>query len=220
MNENKSVFIVEDDISLNDSIVGFLKPIGFSCKSFRSGEEILSWLKVNFEEVEKPGCLLCDIRLLGISGIDLFQQLRSTYKNMTWVTIFITGHGDVAMAVEAMQQGAFDFLSKPFDPFLLADKLNAAAALSVKRHADLNFQINHQKKIDSLTVQETNVMAMLLTDMTNKEIASSLGVSPRTIEIHRANMLKKMQVESAIELSQLHEKFQMLKSYSLNSLAK
>ena len=214
MTQSKQVFIIEDDEPLRNSLVGFLSPLGFHCKVFESAESFLSWVAASTDSTENPACVLTDLRLGGISGYELFNELKQTYSNLVWQTIFITGHAEVSMAVELMQQGAFDFVTKPFDPFHLSRKLTDCIALSEKRAEDLRFLRTHAHKLATLTPQETNVMSLLLSDLTNKEIAEMMTLSTRTVEIHRANMLKKMHVGSAIELSQLNERYQLLGAYS------
>lgn len=174
----------------------------------------MAWVSESPNEIEHPACLLSDLRLGGMSGYELFLSLKSNYQNLVWKTIFITGHGEVSMAVDVMQHGAFDFVTKPFDPFHLSTKLTHCIAASERKAEELNFIKSHAQKLSTLTPQETNVMSLLLTDMTNKQIAELMDISTRTVEIHRSNMLKKMQVGSAIELSQLNERYQLLGNLS------
>ena len=147
------------------------------------------------------GCLLLDVRMPGMSGIELFDRLRAL--NCRLPVIFLTGHGDVPMAVQALKDGAFDFIEKPYDDNALVDKVLAALEHDTKRCAREKSLCEVQERLEQLTQREQEVMHQILAGKLNKVIADELGIAMRTVEVHRSHIFEKMQVRSAVELSQV-----------------
>jgi two-component system response regulator DctR len=150
---------------------------------------------------ELCGCLLLDVRMPGMSGIELFDRLRAL--NCRLPVIFLTGHGDVPMAVQALKDGAFDFIEKPYDDNALVDKVLAALEHDTKRCAREKSLREVQHRLEQLTQREQEVMHQILAGKLNKVIADELGIAMRTVEVHRSHIFEKMQVRSAVELSQV-----------------
>jgi len=145
-----------------------------------------------------------------MSGIELLSCMKEKYKECVWPIIIITGHGDIAMAVDALDKGAIGFLTKPFDPYALADKVNWAIEKSVELKKINDFRADFQNHFKQLTDQEKTILDRLLADLSSREIAEQLGNSTRTIEVHRASIFKKMGVNSLMQLAQLNERYEML----------
>ncbi len=184
-----TVFIVDDDEAVRDSLCFLLKTVNLQSASYASGDLFLA----DFDE-EMNGCVLLDIRMPGTSGIEVQKKLKELSCKLP--IIFITGHGDVPMAVEAMQSGAFDFIQKPFRDQDLLDRIyQALEAHEVEEEAT-----HKQREIDSLyktlTPREKEVMGFVVKGAANKVIAIDLGVSQRTVEIHRARVMEKMHARS------------------------
>ncbi len=158
-----------------------------------------------------PTCLVTDIRLPKLSGMDMMALLRKEHPECIWPMILITGHADVAMAVDAMHMGAFDFLTKPFDPYLLTQKITAAIEKSHNLKASQDFVMSYEQHQSSLSEQERKIFGMILDNLTSREIAEKLGNSTRTIEVHRASIFKKMGVTSVLELAKNSERYALTK---------
>ncbi len=188
-----TVFIVDDDAGVRGSIRILLKSIGIPSTPMESASEFLN----NFDP-DQPGCLVLDIRMPGMSGMELQQKLN--LRGAITPVIFITGHGDIPMAVEAMQHGAFDFLQKPFRDQDLIDRVQKALARDAEARAELHKHDQIRRRLGSLTVRETEVLKLLTQGHPNKVMAAMLHLSQRTVEIHRANVMDKMQVKSMAEL--------------------
>lgn len=203
------VLVIEDDLALAKSIAILLGSAGMQdTRHFASGADFLdafAGLQAMFQE---PGCLLMDVRMPHMTGSELFHQLRA--QGFVWPVIFMTGHGDLSMAVELIKAGAFDYLTKPFDPMALIQKIQAAAHASTARIAEQNFKTEHGKKLLLLTPHEIQVFLRILNNQTNREIAEEMHNSTRTIENHRATILKKTESSTALELARLHERFLLL----------
>lgn len=188
-----NVFIVDDDSGVRSSIRVLLKSIGIPATSMASAQEFLA----GFDPAQ-PGCLVLDIRMPGMSGMELQQQLN--LRGATIPVIFITGHGDVPMAVEAMQHGAFDFLQKPFRDQDLIDRVQKALARDRETRTELRKHDQIRLRLASLTPRETEVMKLLTEGHQNKVMAGMLKLSQRTVEIHRAHVMEKMEASSVAEL--------------------
>jgi two-component system response regulator DctR len=188
--------IVDDDPAVRDALQWLLKSRGVQSQTWASAEEFLS-----ADSHELCGCLLLDVRMPGMSGIELFDRLRGIGCHLP--VIFLTGHGDVPMAVQALKDGAFDFIEKPYDDNALVDKVLAAIGHDAKRCAHANAIRALRQKLEQLTQREQEVMQMILAGKLNKVIADDLGIAMRTVEVHRSHIFEKMQVRSAVELSQL-----------------
>ena len=156
---------------------------------------------LSFATGDLCGCILLDVRMPGMSGIELFDRLRA--RRCRLPVIFLTGHGDVPMAVQALKDGAFDFIEKPYDDNALVDKVLAAMAHDEKRNARDSAVLLLRQKLAQLTQREQEIMQLILAGKLNKVIADELGIAMRTVEVHRSRIFEKMQVRSAVELSQM-----------------
>lgn len=187
------VFVIDDDDAVRESIAFLLKTAGISIRAFESAKAFLEVMpEIN------SGCIVTDVRMPDVSGIDLLRAVRERKPDLP--VIVITGHGDVPLAVEAMKLGAKDFLEKPFDDDLLIASVRAALsqeADSAKRNAEIA-EIND--KLNGLSNRERQVLEGLVAGKANKVIAFDLGISPRTVEIYRANLMTKMAANSLSDL--------------------
>jgi two-component system response regulator FixJ len=188
-----SIMVVDDDSGVRNAMRILLKSVGLESVLYSSAQEFLAAYQPS-----QPGCLLLDIRMPGMSGLELQQQLN--LRGAVIPVIFMTGHGDVPMAVEAMQHGAFDFLQKPFRDQDLLDRIQKAIAKDAQSRASLGEHERIRTHLETLTAREREVMDLMIQGKQNKAIAQDLGVSPRTIEIHRARVMEKMEAHSVAEL--------------------
>jgi FixJ family two-component response regulator len=187
------ITVVDDDAAARSSLRLLLKSLGLAAVAYESATDFLAAY-----DPEQPGCLLLDIRMPGMSGLELQQQLN--LRGAITPIIFITGHGDVPMAVEAMQHGAFDFLQKPFRDQDLLDRVQKALARDRAIRDQLRGQESIQRRLESLTAREHDVLGLVAGGDPNKIIAHKLGISQRTVEIHRARVMEKMSAESVADL--------------------
>jgi FixJ family two-component response regulator len=187
------VFIVDDDSGVRSSIRMLLKSIGIAATPLASAQEFLAAF-----DTTQPGCLVLDIRMPAMSGMELQQQLN--LRGATIPVIFITGHGDVPMAVEAMQHGAFDFLQKPFRDQDLIDRVQKALVRDRETRTGLQKHDQIRQRLESLTPREAEVLQLLTQGKQNKVMAGELGLSQRTVEIHRAHVMEKMGAASVAQL--------------------
>jgi len=193
MTTNPLVIVVDDDPGLRNAMRILLKTVELESIQFASAEDFLAAYQPS-----QPGCLVLDIRMPGMSGLELQQHLN--LRGAVIPVIFMTAHGDIPMAVAAMKQGAFDFLQKPFrDQDLLARIRRAIDKDSVMRQS-LGEHARIKANLESLTPREREVLDQMTRGKQNKSIAQDLGVSPRTVEIHRARVIKKMNTQSVAEL--------------------
>ena len=187
------IYIVDDDDSMREALTLLLKTVGYTTTPFARAADFLAKYDPN-----QAGCVVLDVRMPEMSGLEVQQQLNRTGSLLP--VILMTGHGDIPMAVQAMKDGAFDFLQKPFRDQDLIDRINAALKQDaenremVERHADL------RRRAESLTPREREVMAAVVDGKANKVIAIDLGLSERTVEIHRANVMEKMGARSVAHL--------------------
>ena len=193
MNKNPLVMVVDDDSGVRNAMRALLKSVGLNSTLYPSAQEFLGSYDPN-----QPGCLLLDIRMPGMSGMELQQELN--LRGAVIPVIFMSGHADIPMAVEAMQHGAFDFLQKPFRDQDLLDRIQRAIAKDGERRVALGERARIKTHLESLTDREREVLELLTKGKQNKQIAQDLGVSPRTIEIHRARVMEKMDAHSIAEL--------------------
>lgn len=187
------VFVVDDDSGVRSSIRILLKSVGINTTAFASAREFLAAY-----DQSQPGCLVLDIRMPGMSGMELQQELNRLGAVIP--VVFITGHGDVPMAVEAMQQGAFDFLQKPFRDQDLIHRIQKALERDTAHRDALRQTDSIKTRLESLTPREREVLELLAEGKQNKVMAAELGLSQRTVEIHRANVMDKMQARSVAQL--------------------
>jgi len=187
------VYIVDDDEAVRDSLCFLLKSVGIAGNAFSSGNEFLEAYDLGWQ-----GCILLDIRMPGVSGMEVQRQLSE--RNCALPIIFITGHGDIPMAVEAMHLGAFDFIQKPFHDQELLDRIQQALATYRETQDELALKKEVQERYEKLTPREKEVMEAVVRGHANKVIAMDLELSQRTVEIHRARVMEKMQARSLASL--------------------
>jgi FixJ family two-component response regulator len=187
------VYIVDDDEAVRGSLRLLLKSVGLSPNAMGSAREFLA----KYDPLQ-PGCLVLDVRMPEMSGLELQEQLN--LQDAIIPVIFITGHGDVPMAVEAMQAGAFDFLQKPFRDQDLIDRIQRALEKDRSNRSTLTERNTIRERLESLTPREREVLTMVASGKANKVMASDLGVSQRTVEIHRARVMEKMGATSLAQL--------------------
>ena len=193
MKKNPVVMVVDDDSGVRNAMRILLKSVGIEATLYASAQEFLA----SYQPAQ-PGCLVLDIRMPGMSGLELQQQLN--LRGAVIPVIFMTGHGDIPMAVEAMQHGAFDFLQKPFRDQDLLDRIQRAVVKDQQLRASLGEHARIRSHLATLTAREREVLDLMARGKQNKAIAQDLGVSPRTVEIHRSRVMEKMQVTSVAEL--------------------
>jgi len=187
------IFIVDDDEAVRNSLRLLVKSISLTASAYASAQEFLGSY-----DPQQPGCLVLDVRMPGMSGLELQQQLN--LRGAVIPVIFITGHGDIPMAVEAMQHGAFDFLQKPFRDQDLIDRIQRALEKDRTNRAELGERSVIRQRRDSLTPREREVLALVTSGKANKVMAADLGLSQRTVEIHRARVMEKMGASSLAQL--------------------
>jgi FixJ family two-component response regulator len=195
-----TVFLVDDDASVRRALARLIRSAGHEVQTFAAAREFLD----RKPDADGPACLALDVRMPGLSGIDLQRELQNTNRNLP--IIFITGHGDIPMSVRAMKAGAVDFLPKPVQAKDLLGAIKQALARAVHDRAERNERETIQGRVEKLTPRERQVMTLVVKGFLNKQIASELGTVEKTIKVHRARVMKKMQVESLAELVRLAEK--------------
>jgi len=188
-----TVFIVDDDSGVRSSIRVLMKSVGLPAMPYASAKEFLEAYHPH-----QAGCLVLDIRMPGMSGLELQEMLND--RGAVIPVIFITGHGDIPMAVEAMRHGAFDFLQKPFRDQDLIDRIQKALARDQETRESLREHGKTRARIGSLTPREREVLDLLTSGKANKMMAQDMGLSQRTVEIHRAHVMEKMGAKSVAEL--------------------
>lgn len=196
---NPVVFVVDDDEAICESMRLLIRDIGLEVRTFTSARRFL-------EEYDSshPGCLVLDVRMSGMSGLEL--QARLNEMGIHIPTIIITGHADVPMAVEAMKAGATDFIEKPFRDQVLLDSIQKAIDLDLRIRRQRQEHQDVQARLQQLTQREREVMDRLVAGKSNKNIAFELGISQKTVDFHRANILDKIGVGSVVELVRLVQK--------------
>jgi two-component system response regulator DctR len=199
------VHIVDDDLALGQSIAFFLEAKQIASVQYSSAEEFMAATKT-LDWDKQVGCILLDVRMSGLSGMDLFYWLAGRDKRGVLPVIFMTGHGELPMAVQVMKRGAFDFVQKPFDSDHLLQLLEAAIKLSKERSSEIHTKSEIERRLQSLSDKELLVMSEVFLGASNKEIAEKIGTSVRTVELHRAQVYEKMDVKSGIDLARLLER--------------
>ena len=189
----QTVFIVDDDEPVRSALRLLMKSVGHDAMTFTSGDEFLASCKPGIS-----GCLILDIRMPGMSGLELQEKLREQGVNIP--IIFITGHGDVPMAVQAMKHGAMEFLQKPFREQDLVDRVNEALEKNLNVHKLALQRTEIKQRVTKLTPRERQIMDMIVQGKASKVIAIDLGVSQRTVDTHRTRIMRKMQAKSLAEL--------------------
>ena len=196
------VYVVDDDESVCRAIARLLRASGLDVETFRSAAAFLE-----HSPPEKAACLVLDIRLPGASGLDLQTALAEAGREIP--IVFITGHADVPTSVKAMKGGALDFLQKPFNDQDLLDCVHRAVARNRVQRAEQSERATLQRRLDTLTPREREVLLQVVTGKLNKQIAGDLGIAEKTIKVHRGRVMDKMQANSVAELVRMVEKLQL-----------
>lgn len=191
-----SVFVVDDDKAVRDSLQWLLESAGLEVRTFPDAQAFLDDLAAL--EGEPRGCLLADLRLPGMSGLDLQDRLNE--RGIKIPVIVITGHGDVSMAVRAMKAGAVHFIEKPFNEQVLLERVREALARDAEGRRAAGDAAQLEQRHASLTPRERQVMELVVTGRLNKQIAADLELSPKTVEVHRAHVMEKMEAGSLADL--------------------
>jgi two-component system response regulator FixJ len=186
------IHVVEDDLPMRESLLELLNDAGYAVRAYARAEELLA----RGDDLE-PGCIVSDVRMPGIDGLTLLKRLRSAGAALP--LMLITGHGDVTMAVAAMKMGAVDFLEKPFEADVLLAAIEAALRRRMSEIGAADVEIA-RRALQTLTSRETEVFEGLVTGKSNKEIAIALGISPRTVEFHRAHIMEKTSAKGLADL--------------------
>lgn len=191
------IYVVDDDDSMRQAIALLLRTVGYTPVVFARPTDFLAKYDPN-----QHGCLVLDIRMPEMSGLEVQQQLNRSGAMLP--VIFITGHGDIPMAVQAMKDGAFDFMTKPFRDQDLLDRINSALKQDAENRAALERHTDLRRRAESLTAREREVLELVVDGRANKVIAIDLGLSERTVEIHRANVMEKMGARSVAHLVKMY----------------
>lgn len=198
-----TVFVIDDDADIRASIQGLLKSAGLRSEGFERAEQFLR-TKLS----DSPSCLILDVSLPGINGLEFQQQL--TKAGLRIPIIFVTGHGDIPMSVKAMKSGAVEFLTKPLKRHALLEAIQQALARdSIRRQQQADMALL-QKRYDTLSRRQHQVMVLVVSGLLNKQIASELGTTLVTVKLHRAQMMRKMEAKSLAELVRMAEKLRLL----------
>ena len=193
------VFIVDDDASMRESLKNLIRSVGLRVEPFASAQDFL-----RSERPNVPGCLVLDVRLQGLSGLDL--QKRMGDSDIEMPIIFISGHGDIPMTVQAMKAGAVEFLTKPFRDQNLLDAIQQALERDCKAREQREEIQKLRRRFESLTQREREVMGLVVTGLLNKQIAAELGTSETTVKIHRHQVMEKMAANSLAELVRMSDR--------------
>jgi FixJ family two-component response regulator len=194
-----TVFVIDDDKAIRSAIKNLLESIGLRAEVFSTPREFLK-----AEPRDKPGCLVLDVRLPGASGLDFQRELAKAKVEIP--VIFITGHGDIPMSVQAMKAGAVDFLTKPFRDQDLLDAIQKAIGRDQARRQQETEGVDVRNRFNSLTPREREVMSLVVAGLLNKQVASQLGTSETTAKIHRGQVMRKMQAHSLPDLVRMSER--------------
>jgi RNA polymerase sigma factor (sigma-70 family) len=205
--EKPVVYVVDDDPSVRKALERSLSSAGHEAKTFASAAEFL-----NFTCSDTPGCLILDIKMPGLNGLELQDRLAE--KNFTFPIIFITGHGTVPASVKAFKAGAMDFLQKPFKDWELLNGVSRG----IEKHRRLRQEQKEIKilhaRLDTLTPREREVFELVVSGMLNKQVAFDLGITEKTIKVHRARVMEKMGAQSLADLVRFAEKLDIRSSTS------
>ncbi len=188
-----TVFIVDDDDAVRRFLTGLIQSIDLKVEAYASAKDFLDAYEPN-----RPGCLLLDVRMPGMSGLELQRELAE--RSIDLQVVILTGHGNVPVAVQAMKAGAVDFIEKPFNNELLLDRIQTAVAQSLRSDSEREKHGETLRRLDTLTPRERQVLDLVVTGETNKSIAHRLKISEKTVEIHRAKVMRKMRARSLASL--------------------
>jgi len=196
MNTDPTVYVVDDDAAVRNSLRWLIESAGFRVATYANAWEFLAGC-----EPESPGCLVLDVRLAGHSGLDLQEQLAA--DGVALPVIIITGHADVPIAVRAMRTGAFDFIEKPFDDQVLLERVRQAVDLDIRHRCERCARAETMRRLALLTPREKEVLDGVVNGLANKQIARDLGISIKTVEVHRGQVMRRMRAGSVAELARL-----------------
>jgi FixJ family two-component response regulator len=213
MESEPVVFIVDDDASVRKSLERLVRSVGLRGETFASAPEFLQRAAA-----DGPSCLVLDVRMPEVSGLALQERLAAAGHRIP--IIFITGHGDITMSVRAMKAGAVDFLPKPFNDQDLLETIQEAIARDQQAREEWAVLQDIQRRVALLTLRERDVLALVAAGLLNKQIAAELGMSEKTVKVHRAQVMQKMQVSSVAQLVLLAEKVGLTAPQALSPLAK
>ncbi|MBC8337290.1 MAG: response regulator transcription factor [Rhodospirillales bacterium] len=194
MRRDVQVYVIDDDEAVRRSLCWLVESADHPARAFASADEFLS----DLPETDGIGCIVTDVRMPGMSGVELLEELALRGNNLP--VVVITGHGDVQMAVEAMRRGALDFVEKPFEEKALLEVIERAIAESEQRNRTLSEDADVRKRFKTLTPRECEVLKMILSGRPNRRVAKTLGISEKTVEVHRAHIMEKTGAESFAEL--------------------
>jgi FixJ family two-component response regulator len=193
------VFVVEDDSSMREALTDLITSVGLLVEAFKSAREFLE-----HRRLDAPACLVLDVRLPGLSGLDLQRELVRTEAPIP--IIFITGHGDIPMSVRAIKEGAVEFLAKPFRDQDLLDAIQHALDIDRAARLERSMVAEVRRRYESLTKREREVMKLVVSGLLNKQIAGELGSSEVTVKMHRGQVMRKMKAQSLVQLVRMAEK--------------
>ncbi len=193
------VYVVDDDRSVLKSLARLIKSVGWAVQTFGSAQEFL-----DSEFLDHPGCLVLDIKMPGVTGLELQERLAAV--NCTLPIVFITGQGTISASVKAMKAGAIDFLEKPFDEDTLLEAIRLAIIKDEEKRQKSNEIAAIRERLEKLTPREREVFQLVVTGLLNKQIAYRLGVTEKTVKVHRAHIMQKMEARSLANLVHLSEK--------------
>jgi FixJ family two-component response regulator len=196
------VFVVDDDPSVRKALGRLLRSAGLRAETFASAEEFLAW-----ERPDAPGCVVLDVQMPGLNGLELQRKLDE--DNVRLPIVIITGHGDIPMSVRAMKGGAVDFLPKPFEDQTFLDAVHQAVARDRQARQQRAEVSVLQERARSLTAREREVLGLVVSGLLNKQIGHKLGVTEKTIKVHRGQVMRKLQAGSLAELIRMAQKLDM-----------
>jgi len=194
-----TIFVIDDDASIRKGLSRLLRSAGYTIETFPSAEEFL-----RREHFDGVGCIVLDVQMPGLSGMDLQEELSKADYHMP--IIFITGHGDIPMGVQAMKKGAVDFLTKPFDDKELLRAVENATEKDGQGRTEYHEVQDIRRRIESLTAREHEIFRYVITGMLNKQIALELKIAEKTVKVHRGRVMEKLGANSVAELVRLAEK--------------
>lgn len=199
MSSEPTVFVVDDDSEIRDTLKWLVESVGLNIETFASAQDFL-----NVYDPERPGCLVTDVRMPGMSGIELQAKLMA--EEVTLPIIVVSGYADVPTAVRSMKGGAIDFVEKPFNEQMMLERIQLSILEDARLRQQRAQRERAQARLQSLTPREHQVMDLVILGKSNKEIARELAISPKTVEVHRSHVMAKMQAHSLAELVTMVER--------------